>query len=38
MVYTPMSGSQTINAVAYSHFGGSPKLKFEPFTLVFIGN
>ena len=34
MVYTPMSGSPTINVIAYTKFRGSTKLKFNPFKRV----
>ena len=34
MVYTSMGDSPTINLSAYAHFGGSPKIKVYPFTLV----
>ena len=30
-----MGGSTTINVMVYVHFVGSPKLKFQPLTLVF---
>ena len=35
MVYTPVGGSPTINVMVYSHYGGLPKLKVNPFTLFF---
>ena len=34
MVYIPMCGSAIINVMVYTLFGGSPKLKVKPFTLV----
>ena len=37
LVYTPMFGSTIINVMVYALFGGSPKLKVKPFTLIFIG-
>ena len=37
IVYRPMVASPTINVMVYTKFGGSPKLKVKPFTLVFTG-